>query len=96
MPLPTPVDTPPALFADKADIETPAIVVDLDVMDRNLETYARIADDHDVALRSHAKTHKIPDIAHRQDELTGGDGILCQTLSEVEVMAQNGIDDIYR
>ena len=40
------------------------------------------------------KTHKIPDLAHRQVDRTDG-GVVCQTLSEVEVMAHGGIDDIY-
>jgi D-serine deaminase-like pyridoxal phosphate-dependent protein len=57
--------------------------------------YAAFADEHDIGLRSHIKTHKTPDLAHRQQELTAGDGILCQTLSEVEIRAQSGIDDIY-
>lgn len=94
MPVPTATDSKPDLYANLDDIETPAVVIDLDVMERNLEWYAEFADEHDVSLRSHTKTHKIPDIAHRQYERTGG-GIICQTLSEVEVMAQAGIDDIY-
>lgn len=66
----------------------------MDIMEENLERYTTMADAHNVRLRSHAKTHKIPDLAHRQHERTGG-GIVCQTLSECEVMAINGIDDIY-
>lgn len=89
-----PGETTPALLDATADIETPAVLVDLDVMERNMAEYAAFANEHDVDLRSHAKTHKIPDIAHQQQELTGC-GILCQTLGEAEVMAQSGIDDIY-
>lgn len=76
------------------DIETPAVLVDLDVMEQNLRDYANFAAEQGIDLRSHVKTHKVPDIAHRQNDLTDG-GILCQTLSEAEVMAQSGIDDIY-
>jgi D-serine deaminase-like pyridoxal phosphate-dependent protein len=90
-----PADLKPDLYDPTTEIETPAVLVDLDAMERNMADYAAFADEQGIALRSHAKTHKIPDIAHRQQELTGGDGILCQTLSEAEVMAQNGIDDIY-
>lgn len=85
----------PEVYDSIDDIETPAVLVDLDAMERNMADYAEFADEHDIRLRSHVKTHKIPDLAHRQQKLTGGDGILCQTLSEVEIMAQNGIDDIY-
>jgi len=95
MPTPTPADSTPSLYQPRDELETPAVVVDLDVMEENMREFAEFADRHDVALRSHVKTHKIPDIAHRQEELSGGDGILCQTLSEAEVMAQNGITDIY-
>lgn len=95
MPVPTLEDRRPEPGDAKEDIETPALVVDVDVMERNIREYADWADDHDVRLRSHAKTHKIPEIAHLQNRLTGGGGILCQTLSEVEVMAHHGLDDIY-
>jgi len=95
MSLSTWTETKPDLFEEQINIETPAIVVDLDVMERNMKDYAEFADQHDVALRSHTKTHRIPDLAHRQEEYTDGDGVVCQTLSEAEVLAQNGIDDIY-
>ncbi|MDX1745802.1 MAG: alanine racemase, partial [Halobacteriales archaeon] len=95
MALPTPTDSTPALGQPISEVETPAVVVDLDVMENNMAEYAAYAREAGVALRSHTKTHKIPEIAHRQQELTGGDGIICQTLSEVEVMAAGGIDDIY-
>jgi len=94
MPVPTATDSKPDLYAAVEDIETPAVVVDLDVMERNIEWYAGFAEDHGVELRSHTKTHKIPEIAHREHSRTGS-GIVCQTLSEVEVMTQAGLDDIY-
>lgn len=94
MSVPTLTALKPDLFADLNDVETPAVVVDLDVMERNMRRYVDFADEHDVALRCHTKTHKIPELAHWQTDQTGA-GIICQTLSEVEVMAQAGIDDIY-
>jgi D-serine deaminase-like pyridoxal phosphate-dependent protein len=94
MPVPTATDSKPDLYTAVDDIETPAIVVDLDVMKRNMEWYAGFAEEHAVSLRSHTKTHKIPEIAHWEHGRTSG-GIVCQTLSEVEVMAQAGLDDIY-
>lgn len=95
MALRTPADSTPPLETHVEDVETPALLVDLDVMERNMQEYHAVADEHGVRLRAHTKTHKIPDIAHRQQRLSGEAGVLCQTLSEAEVMAQNGIDDVY-
>ena len=94
MPTSTPTDTSTTIGSSVETAETPALVVDLDTMDRNVERYAAFAEDHDVRLRSHVKTHKTPALAHRQHDRTGG-GICCQTLSEAEVMAAGGLDDIY-
>lgn len=94
MVLRTTADTPVDLHEPVSDIETPAVVVDLEAMDRNIEEYATFAEEHDVDLRSHVKTHKTPALAHRQDERTGA-GIVCQTLGELEVFADAGVDDIY-
>lgn len=94
MTVPTPTELKPELYTDLDDIETPAVVVDLDIMEANMRWYADFADEHDVALRCHTKTHKTPAIAHWQTDQTGA-GIICQTLSEVEVMAHAGVDDIY-
>ncbi len=93
MAVPTRTELKPELGTSMSAITTPAVVVDLDVMDRNIATYAEFARTNDVMLRSHVKTHKIPAIAHRQEALGGG--IVCQTLSEAEVMAAAGIRDIY-
>jgi D-serine deaminase-like pyridoxal phosphate-dependent protein len=90
----TPSDAAVKLGQRKEELETPAVVVDLDVMERNIEDFASFADEQGVSLRSHVKTHKIPALAHRQVDRTGG-GIVCQTLSEAEVMAHGGIKDIY-
>jgi len=95
MTLPTPADSHTRLCSPADEVETPAVLVDLDVMDENMARYAAFADEHDVRLRSHAKTHKTPDLAHYQHRHSDGGGIVCQTLGEVEVMAQNGIDDVY-
>jgi D-serine deaminase-like pyridoxal phosphate-dependent protein len=94
MTLNTPADAPQRLYESTDELETPAAVVDLETMERNVADYVSFAEANDVSLRSHTKTHKIPDLAHMQHRRTGG-GIVCQTLSEVEVMAQNGIDDVY-
>ena len=75
------------------DLETPAVLVDLDRVEANLARAQGYADAHGLALRPHIKTHKIPEFARRQMEL-GAVGITCQKLGEAEVMADAGLDDI--
>lgn len=76
------------------DLDTPAIVVDLDIMEANIERAQRYLDDHGIANRPHIKTHKIPDIARLQ-MASGAVGITCQKLGEAEVMAAAGLTDIF-
>ncbi|CAN5385550.1 D-TA family PLP-dependent enzyme [soil metagenome] len=69
-----------------ADIETPAVLVDLDIMERNLTRAAEYAAAHGIALRPHVKTHKSPFIAARQVAL-GATGLTCATPFEAAVMS---------
>ena len=85
----------PKLYQSVSELETPVLLADLDAMERNIDEYAAVADEHDVDLRSHVKTHKNAELAALEVERTGNVGICCQTLGEVETMARNGIDDIY-
>lgn len=78
----------------KQELETPVLVADLETMKSNLSEYIQIAEQNGVKLRSHAKAHKVPEIGVWQHRATG-DGILCQTISEAEIMAAHGIEDIY-
>lgn len=94
MPLRTLADAPVSINSDKTALETPVLLIDLDTMEQNIEDYATVADEAGVTLRSHVKSHKNVGIAHMQDRRTDG-GVLCQKLSEAEVMAQGGINDIY-
>jgi D-serine deaminase-like pyridoxal phosphate-dependent protein len=75
-----------------AELDTPAVTVDLDKVDRNI----RRAQEHLAALglanRPHIKTHKIPALAKLQMD-AGAVGITCQKLGEVEVMADAGVAD---
>jgi D-serine deaminase-like pyridoxal phosphate-dependent protein len=75
------------------DIETPAVVIDRDRVERNLQKAQAYADEHGLKLRPHIKTHKLPHLATRQVEL-GACGITCQKLGEAEVMADAGLSDI--
>jgi len=74
-------------------IETPAAIVDLDRLERNLSRWQEHCDRVGLANRPHIKTHRSVAIARRQLEL-GAAGITCQKLGEAEVMVDAGIDDI--
>src|SRR5580700_6917517 len=75
------------------DLETPTLLVDANVLDRNLRKMASYCRDHKLALRPHTKTHKMPEIARLQLQ-HGAAGITAAKLGEAEVMADAGIKDI--
>src|SRR5260370_37290279 len=75
------------------DVETPALLVDLDVMERNLETMARFFCNRAAKLRPHFKNHRVLELATRQME-HGAIGITCARLWQAERLAGHGIRDI--
>ncbi|WP_423069358.1 D-TA family PLP-dependent enzyme [Devosia sp. CN2-171] len=77
-----------------ANIDTPAVLIDIDRVEANLKRAQAHADKEGYALRPHIKTHKLPRFAKRQIEL-GAVGITVQKLGEAEVMADAGISDIF-
>src|SRR5512134_1672700 len=76
------------------DLETPVPVVDMDCLEANIARLQKYLDEHKIANRPHIKTHKIPAIARMQMD-AGAVGITCQKVSEAEVMATAGFDDIF-
>jgi D-serine deaminase-like pyridoxal phosphate-dependent protein len=76
-----------------SDLDTPAVIVDLDVMERNLSRMGEYCREHQLLLRPHTKTHKIPELAKRQI-VSGATGITVAKISEAEVMLDAGINDI--
>ncbi len=76
-----------------AAIDTPALVLDLDAFERNLQRMAAAVAGSGVRLRPHAKSHKCPEIARRQIAL-GAVGICCQKVSEAAVFVEAGIQDV--
>ena len=78
---------------NELDVETPAAVVDVDRLERNLAGWQTRCDELGLANRPHVKTHKCTEIARRQVAL-GAAGVTCQTLGEAEAMAAAGIDDL--
>jgi len=77
-----------------ADLNTPQVLIDLDVMERNVADMAALAQAQGVALRPHLKTHKIPDLAKRQ-LAAGAVGGTVAKVSEAEIMAQAGVEDLF-
>ena len=77
-----------------ADIQTPCLMVDRDVLEQNLIAMADHARNHGVALRAHAKTHKCFEIARRQLAL-GAIGLTVATVGEAEVFAEAGCNDLF-
>ena len=76
-----------------SELETPAVVVDLDVIERNLSRMAAYCRSQRLKLRPHTKSHKIPELAKRQIE-SGAAGITVAKIGEAEVMLGSGITDI--
>jgi D-serine deaminase-like pyridoxal phosphate-dependent protein len=85
---------PPAEIGMPLDeVDTPALIVDLDAFERNLRRLADRVRDTGVRLRPHAKTHKCPVIALKQIEL-GAVGVCVQKVSEAEAMVYGGVRDV--
>jgi D-serine deaminase-like pyridoxal phosphate-dependent protein len=76
-----------------AEIETPALILDLDAFERNIRKMAEFAARSGVRLRPHAKCHKSPAIAHRQIA-SGAVGQCVQKVGEAEVLVRGGIKDV--
>lgn len=75
------------------ELDTPAVVIDLDRVEHNIAKLQEYCDRHGLSCRPHIKTHKLPLIAHMQLQ-AGAAGITVQKIGEGEVMAAAGIDDI--
>ena len=74
-------------------IDTPALVVDLDAMDRNIQRMADFARKHQVRWRPHAKLHKSAELALLQQR-AGAQGVCVQKVAEAEALAAGGVNDI--
>ena len=81
------------LGVSKSELDTPALCVDLDAMERNIATMKTRLASSGVATRPHAKTHKCPAIARLQ-LASGSIGVCAAKVSEAEVLSANGIEPI--
>jgi D-serine deaminase-like pyridoxal phosphate-dependent protein len=91
LPLGPSVNLPVAL--DAAALDTPAILVDLDIVDANIRHMATLAGRNGFRLRPHVKTHKSIAMARRQID-AGATGVCTATVTEAEVMIAGGIKDV--
>ncbi len=82
-----------AIGLHKWDVDTPALCLDIEALERNIARMADYLRERPAALRPHTKTHKCPTIAWKQLE-AGAIGVTCAKLGEAEVMARAGIQDI--
>lgn len=85
---------PPAqIGAPFSEIDTPALIIDLDAFERNLDAMASAVGKLGVRLRPHAKTHKSPVIAAKQIA-RGAVGMCCQKVGEAEILVAGGVGDV--
>ncbi len=75
------------------EVSTPALTIDLDVLERNLDRMADLCRRQGLGLRPHTKTHKTPQVARMQVG-RGAVGLTVAKVGEAEVMADAGLDDI--
>lgn len=76
------------------EVDTPALILDLDAFERNLKCLQNAVSRAGVRLRPHAKSHKCPEIALRQIQ-AGAVGICCQKVSEAAVFVDAGVPDVF-
>lgn len=75
------------------ELQTPALIIDLDVFDANLARMQSYLGQQGIALRAHTKMHKCPIIARKQIE-GGASGVCTAKISEAEVMCTAGVEDV--
>ena len=86
---------PPETFIGlpKTELDTPALLIDLDKMETNIQTMANYFKTVNAVLRPHVKTHKTPILAHKQIA-AGAIGVTCAKLGEAEAVIHAGIRDV--
>ena len=78
----------------KTELDTPALLIDLDKMEANIEKMANYFTNVNAVLRPHVKTHKTPIIAHKQIAAGETIGVTCAKLGEAEAVIHAGIRDV--
>jgi D-serine deaminase-like pyridoxal phosphate-dependent protein len=88
-----PAYPPASVGTPLAEVDTPALVLELDAFERNLERLHESLSGRAIHVRPHAKSHKCPQIALRQIAL-GAVGVCCQKVSEAEALVEGGVSDV--
>lgn len=88
-----PIPPPATIGMPLAEVDTPALLIDLDAFDRNIARLAEVSRRTGVRLRPHSKTHKSPDVGRIQ-MAAGAVGVCCQKVSEAEVMVAGGVGNV--
>ena len=76
-----------------SEVDTPALILDLDAFERNLDRMDASLAGKKIRIRPHAKSHKCPEIALAQMK-RGAAGVCCQKVSEAEAMVDGGVPDV--
>ena len=87
-------DIPARIGMTENEVQTPALILDLDALERNIRKMGAFARAHGMRHRVHGKMHKSVDVAKLQQDLGGAEGVCCQKVSEAEAFARGGIRDI--
>lgn len=87
-------DVPARPGMAESEIQTPCLILDLDALERNIRKMGELARSMGMRHRLHGKMHKSVDVARLQQRLGGAVGVCCQKVSEAEVFARGGIDDV--
>lgn len=86
--------TPPAKPGmSLQEVDTPALLLDLEAFERNLDRLDRSLQGRQIRVRPHAKSHKCPEIALRQ-MARGAVGVCCQKVSEAQAMVEGGVTNV--
>ncbi len=88
------MDTPACLGRSIFDLDTPCLLVDVDVLTTNIKRIQQATDEAGIGLRPHIKAHKTPQVALMQTH-AGAVGVTAAKVSEAEVFAAAGVDDIF-
>lgn len=87
-------DVPARVGMRESEVQTPCLILDLDVLEKNIRHMGRYARNVGLKHRAHAKMHKSVDVARLQQELGEISGLCCQKVSEAEVFVSAGFKDI--
>ena len=87
------ISAPAKIGSHVTEVDTPALLIELDALERNIRRMQERIEGTKLRLRPHAKTHKSTAIANMQ-VVAGAVGVCCQKVSEAEIMVDGGIGDV--